>query len=150
MMMNKEGQFYLIGVFIIIIVLSGLSYVYNESRVIEGIDGDHIVDEIIYESNQLIDNRVYAGISDMDIAGNIKDLAIYYSNRYPGTGIVMVYGTDSSSYKIDKDSVTPFSGGVVPVSIGGSQREVNMASGRRDFHVLVSYKQEGENTIIQR
>ena len=147
--MLKRGQFYLMAAIVIIVILSGLSHVYSSIRVInDKLDLNGLTEEIHFETRNLIDNRMYAGKTEGEIAGNIKNITDFYSNKYLGVKIVAVYGDESQLYIINESvtSTVP-SGGVINVSIVGEIRGLDIKSGQNNLYILAGKNDQGQKTI---
>ena len=133
--MLKRGQFYLMAAIVIIVILSGLSHVYSSIRVIN-------------DKLDLIDNRMYAGETEGEIAGNIKDITDFYSNKYLSVKIVAVYGDESQLYIINESvSSTVPDGGVINVSIVGEIRGLDIKSGQNNLYILAGKNDQGQKMI---
>lgn len=97
--MNKTGQFYLIAAFIIIIIFAGLKHVYTSVRTSS--DTEHfydLADEIYFEGNQLIINKILSG-NDGDIIDSLKTIRDYYKNGHTNIEVFLFYnrqGVDNS------------------------------------------------------
>ena len=147
--MLKRGQFYLMAAIVIIVILSGLSHVYSSIRVInDKLDLNGLTEEIHFETRNLIDNRMYAGETEGEIAGNIKDITDFYSNKYLSVKIVAVYGDESQLYIINESvSSTVPDGGVINVSIVGEIRGLDIKSGQNNLYILAGKNDQGQKTI---
>jgi hypothetical protein len=90
--MRKRGQFYLIAAMIVILIFSGLAIVYTRvSSNDEGVSLIDLSEEIYFEGNKLIDNRVFS-----DRSGEIvEDLKLYfvdyYENKYSNIDFALYY-----------------------------------------------------------
>ena len=152
--MDKRAQFYLIAAFLIIIVFAGLRYVYTSVRT--PIDIEHfydLADEIYFEGNQLINNRVLEGKTDSEIASEFVNIISYYNNRNPNAELKLVYGDEDKVYVVDKNSppieIVPV-GGKVSVSIGGENKEQEIKPGQKNFIVLLNIeREEGKILVIK-
>lgn len=148
--MEKRGQFYIIAAFVILIAFAGLTYVYTSVRTpVKRVVIYDLAEEVHYEMNQLINNRVFAGESNSEVAQDIKDFAIYYTNRNPNIEIAMIYGDQSEIYKINSTDIillTP-ANGVVSIELSGDQRDFEIKSGQKNFYVMLKNEIYGEKNI---
>ena len=154
--MKKRGQFYLIAALIIIIILSGLGYVYTSIRAPrESFDIRELAEEIHYEGRQLVDNRAFAGESIGQIALQMKDnFASYYMDKYPNIDIIIVFGTQSEAYVINRTGkyTLPIEdeGGkkFVKARLYGEEHKLEMKENQQNFYVVVGREKEGERNVV--
>ncbi len=94
----KRGQFYLLAAFFIIVIVSGLSYVYIKAdKINEKRDIRKLAEEIYYESSQTIDSGIFKGSNTENIVSDLKNLGEYYLRRYPYIELVIVYGDEQKT-----------------------------------------------------
>lgn len=148
--MSKIGQFYLVGAFIIVMVITGLVYIYTSAKAPEGkISISDLADEAYYETRQLVDNRLLAGSTDEIIVKNISNVVGYYANKYPYIDIAVVYGDESFAYIINATAVKS----VMPTAkkldttLRGSTRTLEMKSGKNVFVMAIS-ERDGEKSVV--
>jgi len=107
--MNKRGQFYLIAALVIILIISGLVYIYIKAETpVEDIVVYDLTEEIDFEANQLIANGMFEGKSKEEIKEKIEKLSQHYSDENPDVDITFayVYGNEESAYIIgDKEEL---------------------------------------------
>ena len=151
--MKKRGQFYFIAALIIIVILSGLSVIYTSIKTQnENIDIKESARDARYETNQLIDNRMLAGVNDNQIAITLKDIPLYYSNKYNGLNIIIVYGDETLAYIINSTMVTQ----AVPISENGkkivklqlpSEYKFEMKPNYKSLYIIALREKDGERAI---
>ena len=96
--MEKRGQFYLIAAFVIILIVSGLSYVYTKANVqTENINLVGIAKEIDFELNTAINSAVLMGEDETATVNRAKEIGNYYLDRYPYIDLIIVYGDRSEN-----------------------------------------------------
>ncbi|MDO8509268.1 MAG: hypothetical protein Q7S27_06335 [Nanoarchaeota archaeon] len=96
--MGKRGQFYLIAAFIIILIISGLSYVYTKANVqTENINLAGIAKEIDFELNTAINNAVLKDEGETATVNRAIEIGNYYLDRYPYIDLIIVYGDRSEN-----------------------------------------------------
>jgi len=148
--MDKGGQFFLIAAFVIVIIFSGLSYIYTSANVSEGKDFIYdLGDEILYEGNQLIDKNAFDGVASTDIADKINSIIYdFYSRTYPFIDMVFVYGDSSAAYIIrdgSKTDVTP-TAGKASIELNGITHEVDLNI--KSFHVILDRSDKNEKVVV--
>ncbi len=98
----KRGQFYLIAAFVIIVIMTGLAYVYIKVETpAESLNINDLADEVHYEANKVVDNGVFSGLNEEQISDNIKKLAEYYIDKYSYIDLFIVYGDENKVYIIE-------------------------------------------------
>jgi len=150
--MRKRGQFYIVGAFIIVMIITGLVYIYTSAEAPEGkISISDLADEAHYETRRLVDNRLLAGSADGIIVANISDVVGYYANKYPYIDIAVIYGNESVAYIINATavkSVTPIAK-KLDATLRGSTRTFEMKIGKNIFIMAIS-ERDGEKSVVAR
>lgn len=101
--MNKRGQFYLIAALVIIIIISGLVYIYIKAETpAEDIVVYDLTEEINFEASQVIANGIFEGKDKEEIKGELEKLSQHYSDQNPDVDITFayVYGDEQKAYII--------------------------------------------------
>jgi|SRR3989344_158019 len=117
--MNKRGQFYLIAALVIIGILTTLSATYTTTRSPkEETTIYNLLDEINFESNQVVDYGVFKPENDDQILAHIDQLATHYFQTNPSTDLIIVYGNSMNElqFLIKQNTQT----GNVGFSFGGN------------------------------
>ena len=97
----KKGQFYIVAAFVIVLIMSGLTYIYTRAdSPAENIDLKGLAKEIDFETNYAINSAVLEGLNDNIITARIKEIGNYYLDRYPFLDLIMVYGDNKNAYII--------------------------------------------------
>ena len=149
--MRKKGQFYLIAAFAIVVIISGLAYVYTSVKVTkQNINLEDFADEADYEVVQLINNQVLDGKPPAEISNRIKEILDYYENKYLGTEIKVVYGDEDNAFEIDSKNIKPVTpmDGKVKVSLNSLEKEIDMKE--KNHYVLVYRESDGEVSFAVR
>ena len=147
--MEKKGQFYLIAVFVIISIISGLVYTYNYARVSEdNIDLNALAEEINYETGELINNRIFAGKNRNEIADEIRKIIVYYDEVYLNTRLKIFYGDESQAFIIDNVNVNIAvpNNGKIEDNLGGNTYEVDIRD--KNYYIVLLNEKDGERDFI--
>lgn len=148
--MKKRGQFYLVGAFIIVMIITGLVYVYSSARAPEGESNVvDLADEAYYETKQLIENRLISGSTEAEIVKNVSDVVKYYGKKHAYIDIAVIYGNKDLAYIINDtaiNSATP-TGEELVVTLRGSSRTFKMQIGKKIFVMVVGEK-NGEKSVV--
>jgi hypothetical protein len=105
--MNKKGQFYLIAALVIILLMLGLTDIYNEtSYTDESNRAENLVREISFEANQIIDNGVFKGDPIANISSRLNYTLYLYSLKNPDTELAFIYCNKTNSYLDEYYSLT--------------------------------------------
>ncbi len=147
--MGKRGQFYLIAAFIIILIMSGLSYTYSSVNLNKGnINLADLGEEVSYETDQLINNQILEGKPAAEISNRINEILAYYEERYFDITIIIVYGDKDQSFVIDSKNIRPVDPveGKVKVNIKDIEQEVDMNV--KSSYVILFKESEGERGFV--
>lgn len=119
--MNKRGQVYLIAALVIIGIAVSLATVTNTVKTAEeDLTVYDLSREINYEASQVIDHGTFNPDAQPD---NLKNLIVQYSDLYPDSGIVAIYGDSENLQAIQCGDVDTGSVGII---IGGESVSVNV------------------------
>lgn len=94
--MNKRGQFYLIAALVVIGLLAGFGTIYNSvSSQNYNERAEKIVQEIQYETSQIIDNALFKDLPKTELISNLDKTLDAFSSSYPDVEFAFVYGNES-------------------------------------------------------
>lgn len=92
-MIEKRGQFFLVAALVISGILIGLAGIYTEVNAPkEDLSVQDLSVELNYESLQVIDQGVYADLTDEQLFENVANLTDYYAAKNPGSEFIVMYG----------------------------------------------------------
>ncbi len=92
-MRKRRGQFFIIASLVIVAILIGFATIYNLSKAPkEDFKVYDLSEEINYETNQVIDNGIFTGASQEQIAGNIENVTLFYAKSNPESDFIFYYG----------------------------------------------------------
>lgn len=95
--MKNRGQFFLVGAFVIIVVIFGFIeiFVYASSAKLDS-QSEVVSSRLKDEAGYLIDQSSLNGLSESQLIDSIKNLTYYYSLNYPRVNITIIYGYSSN------------------------------------------------------
>lgn len=95
-MRKRRGQFFIIAALVIVAILIGFATIYNFGKAPkEDFRVYDLSDEINYETNQVIDNGVFNGATQEQIATNIENITLFYAKANPESDFIFYYGNKS-------------------------------------------------------
>jgi hypothetical protein len=94
--MNKRGQFYLVAALVIILIMLGVTEIYNKvTSTNESDKAESLVREIGFEASKIIDNGAFLSLPKSNITANLNSTLEIYALNNPDTEIAFVYGNSS-------------------------------------------------------
>lgn len=156
--MGKKGQFYFVATLIIILILSGLVYVYTSiGGPKEYFNAQDLADEIKFETSQLIDKLTLEDNNFDQISESVKSIIlVYYEGKYKGSTILVIYGNTTEINIISSTSIlrkTPeLDNGkkVVKIDIYGSEHVLEIKEERMNLYSIVAKETNGEKSVAIR
>ena len=149
--MRKRGQFYILGAFMIVIVISGLNYIYSSARG----QGDRsivyaLADEAGYEAKQVVNNMLFNS-NEGQINDRLKEMSGYYEGRYKDMKVVFVYGDKDGVKIIESSGINDCSlvGNNCKVTIDGDSKELKF-SDFNSVYTIVRVVRDGEKIFLER
>ena len=144
----RRGQFYLVAVLVIIVVMSGLTQVYTRARApAADKTTEELAEEIYYETGQLINNRAFAGNTANQIRQEIKTFVGYYADNND-MSIAIVYGDETLAYFINSTDIKDIvpAAGIAQFIFSGSEYEVDMND--KGLYVLILRERLEERSVV--
>lgn len=116
--MEKRAQFFIIAAFVIVGIIIGLSAVYTAIKVQQ--EERWVYDlskEVNQETAQVINQGTIAEVNEIELENRIKGLFNNYSDSYPDSEIVVVYGKGGDNklalyYKCKENTISVEGAGI--------------------------------------
>jgi len=103
--MKKRGQFFLVAALVIIAVVASFATVYNNVKVSkQDVSVYDLSKDIKYEGLQYLTSSSYYASSPGEIRDYLEQLVLSYSNSYPDTNIIIIYGNLTTVQGIEYNS----------------------------------------------
>ncbi len=105
--MKKGGQFFLVAALVIIAVVASLATVYNNVKVSQqDVSVYDLSKDIKYEGLQYLASKSYYSSDSNEIKAYLEQLVLSYSQSYPNTNIIIVYGNLTAARAIEYNSTS--------------------------------------------
>jgi hypothetical protein len=95
--MNKRGQFFLVAALVIILLIAGVTTVYNSyTKTEEEVAVYDLSKELKYETVKIIDRGVYNSLSSNQLEEQVRNFSEVYKNLNSENDLIIVYGNQSN------------------------------------------------------